>query len=206
MSEYLDYAGLQHYNHIIATSIYNNAIYGVTNNLFYNLNSLKSLNTSPNTTWNDNVFSWSFGITYTVNSDNSITVNGASTTATSFILLDNVTANDFIFNNFIIGFSESSDIHYFVQKNSSPWTLYFEDTGNGTQIDTSLLPTTGLRIVISTYANANINNATIYPMLCNTEIFKIVKSYQPYAQSNVQLTEFVQNPVTNTEIDSLWTT
>ncbi len=45
----------------------------------------------------------------------------------------------------------------------------------------------------ATYSNLMIRDATI-----------LDSTYQPYAQTNVQLTEFVQNPLTTTEIDTLW--
>lgn len=45
----------------------------------------------------------------------------------------------------------------------------------------------------ATYSNLMIRDSTI-----------LDSTYQPYAQTNVQLTDFVQNPLTTTEIDTLW--
>lgn len=56
------------------------------NELIYNLETLKSLNTGG--TWTDNVYVWN-GITFTVNDDLSINTNGTASTSTYLILTNN---------------------------------------------------------------------------------------------------------------------
>ena len=56
-------------------------------------------------------------------------------------------------------------------------------------------------IYIFIRANQTFTNKIFYPMICTQEMYKLSKSYQPYAMTNYELTN---NIATTSEIDNVW--
>ena len=131
------------------------------------------------------------GVTFTVNSNGSITINGTATADTLFKLLDKASSDNaiksllgqtFIFNGIVNG-----DANFFANINvwgSSPIT----DMGNGVIIS---IPSnaTGINAYIQVMNGKTVNNVTVYPMLrlaTDTD-----STYVPYAMTNKELTETI---------------
>ena len=112
------------------------------------------------------------GVTFTVNKDNSITMNG---TATSTIPISISTDNGFIDNSGIYTlcgcFGGSTSTYYFQSQNG------YRDVGNGVKVfnkeDKNII-----RLYI--VKGAVLDNVTVYPMLIKGDYVGKVPDYEPY--------------------------
>lgn len=140
-----------------------------------NLNYIKTKNTSGN--WNNNSYSIS-GITFTFNSNGTITINGTSTQNASLSLLGTylITDQEIINGNYIILGYTSSDIAMRVLNYSETYTYLGtnQSSTTPTQLDLSTFTTGYVEIVVS--SGKTINNVTIKPMLTNTS----QTDYEPF--------------------------
>ena len=99
------------------------------------------------------------GITYKINEDCSITLNGTATEYTSFSLLDvSLKAGEYLFTDDKKGKTDNLGRHYFLQLigGSNPSSL------NGTL---TINDTTDYVLYMVTEINQNLNNVTLYPMI-----------------------------------------
>lgn len=118
------------------------------------------------------------GITWTVNADGSITVNGTATATSYFRLLVNPLYN---VNVFLSG-AISSDCY--IRANNDGVRIT-DDTGGGAQVNASKIDT----INIMVKSGASFSNVTIYPMLnCGSTALP----YTPYQCNTVPIPEVVQ--------------
>ena len=135
------------------------------------------------------------GITYTVNDDGSITANGTATASSRFYLISSVSSN-MPNGNYIISDGDVGDSTSNVQValwDGSTYTGIVYATNNGEKAFTlSDTPTrTGISIYVSVVSGATVSNLTFKPMLrlaSDTD-----DTYQPYAMTNRELTEDVNN-------------
>lgn len=99
------------------------------------------------------------GITYKINEDCSITLNGTATEYTSFSLLDvSLKAGEYLFTDDKKGKTDNLGRHYFLQLigGSNPSSL------NGTL---TINDTADYVLYMVTEINQNLNNVTLYPMI-----------------------------------------
>ena len=135
-------------------------------------------------TWSGNVYELN-GITYTLITDNAdnilgIKINGTATATSSIRLVDNFTANyqsNMILNGCPQGGSVSSYFLYFYDDTDN--VSRFIDTGNGANVDVSVINTHSVRIVFSALANATFNNVMLYPMLRLSTVSDA--TFEPYS-------------------------
>ena len=132
------------------------------------------------------------GITFTVNDDGSIVLNGTSTDWTSFYLERN-------------GALKAGE--YVVSSNELPQNVYltFKDVGNNTEyicmrgkqaITLAFNEDIQYRIFLQTRPNVTLNNFVIYPMLSLAS--NLDNTWQPYTPTNRELNERINDVVTST--------
>ena len=164
-----------------------NGVLGAKNLFPLSLESIKTNNSVG--TWNNNVYTITNGtktITFTVNSDLSISISGTAPSDTQVQLAirgQNQTVlntGTYIMNG-AIGASSSTFYVY-----ATDGSKYFSDEGNGVTI--SLVSQTSLGIALFVKANVAVST-TIKPMIrlaSDTD-----PTYQPYAMTNRELTDAV---------------
>lgn len=130
-------------------------------------------------------------LTFTVNDDGSVTVNGTSSSDFSYIRLDNL-KNINIENNkrYIVSGKNSNDNCYvYIYGGSSRGSRDIVKTNNAEEVLYTHESQYTRYIYIGVPANKTIDNLTIYPMI------RLVDdpdpTYQPYAMTNRELTENV---------------
>ncbi len=166
---------------------------GAKNLLIFDLAKIKEVNT--NGTWTDNVYSFD-GLTATFNSDGSISLSG---TTSEWIAIKLVTplffevlpANSYTLTGCPAGGS-SLTYGLVAQFKDDATSKTLNDYGSGAtntyDINVSL---TGGNVFVSLYPNIDFTGMTFKPML------RLAKdpdeTYQPYAKTNVELTEQVSS-------------
>ena len=160
---------------------------GAKNRLEVNLNILKSLNngTHYGFSWSDNVCSTSSGITFTYNSDSSITVNGTAQREVWFKL----NAFTYLYKEYVISGCPNggSSSTYFIESDR----YNIRDYGESAEVPNSIYDTDSIYIVVK--SGATLNNLTFYPMICEKILWKISQQYAPYAPTNRELYDMIQN-------------
>lgn len=135
------------------------------------------------------------GVTFTVNDDGTVTVNGTNTGTGSaaFIFIPNRQAILIPDGNYILsgcpqgGGNDTFDLRWFrYSPNASAY-----DTGSGAVVHKSG-NTTDSNIAIVVKSGATVDNVIFKPMICTTEDYAISSEYVPYAKSNYQLTRDVR--------------
>lgn len=150
-----------------------NDIFVAENLMNYTLDDLKAINpVNEDITWNNNVYTRS-GVTVTVNSDMSVTLNGTSEGSWGFRLYNN--QKPLILQNKLYTIQGVTSIFRISDDGSEIWIKTFDSsyTFNAKEISSNLI--LGVRIDIvngKTY-----NNETFYPML---EVGTVAHKYQPY--------------------------
>lgn len=155
-------------------------------NILYNLNmGVKNIlkNTGNNTINNS--------VTYTVNSDGSVVSSGTASGGNGNFVVNNLTAEEsYALNGMILSGcpsgGSSTTYRIVIQRNSSPWTSYVQDVGNGVKI--TGIPSGIACSVIISVVNGNQKNATWYPMICTEEAWNQSHDWQPHALTNSDLT------------------
>ena len=146
---------------------------------FNDLTVIKSMNTGG--TWVDNVYTWN-GVTFTINSDFSVTVDGTATGGNAVLVLSRTG-----------GFSieEGSWILSGCPEGGSGTTYNItiagtvSDTGNTAEF-TSVTNKLARIYVIS---GTTVDNLTFNPMVCSKAAWDISQVYQPYRPSYQELYE-----------------
>lgn len=190
MSKFLDYDGLEHYTQKIKTGM-DSIIQNGTKNLLNSTISYVGGDPGGKTH-------------YVINNDGSITISTDEGNSQCYIYFNY--SNMEAMNNVDIiltgcpegGGNPASMTNAFfiaIQSNSNN---HYIDSGNGWQGKI----TDGIKnIFIGIRASTPMTNVTFYPMVCTQEIYKISKSYQPYAMTNYELTN---NVASTSEIDNVW--
>lgn len=134
-------------------------------------------------------------ITWTMNSDDSITVNGVDNSRNAYIYLTigGSAANIDYFcddNHYLSGCPEGgSGSTYRMYCAKGNYTR--NDEGNGVLLDSTT--ETGILVVIMIYRGYSCNNLTFRPMICTKDAWNISKRPVPWAPSNRELYEMIQN-------------
>lgn len=132
-------------------------------------------------------------VTFTVNDDGTVTVNGTNNTTSTAVFYLNILPADTAPNYNgcrLTGCPQggsTSTYRLAVQLNSGAYTTYASDTGNGGTIHN--VPSSDCRVGIFIYAGAAADNLIFKPMICTAEDYAISSEYVPYAKSNYQLTK-----------------
>ena len=130
------------------------------------------------------------GVTYTVNTDGSVTVNGTATANSTFVLQYRITPSAIKLEvgrtyRLTGGKSNQLSIGVSTEKNGSA-SYYGYDRGNGLEF----MPQTGdtsFGALIQVTNGSTVNNVTVYPMIRLAS--DPDDTYQPYAMTNRELTE-----------------
>lgn len=149
---------------------------GGKNLLDLNITNLKNINTTG--TWNNNVYTIN-SVTFTINSDNTITVNGTPSENTYIeILKEDLSRYSGMILNGCPENGSSSTFSMFMQLNQSPWERYATDNGNGATITTPLSEANSVvRCLI--YAGYTANNLVFKPMIRLATVAD--PTYEPYS-------------------------
>lgn len=127
------------------------------------------------------------GVTFTVNSDGSITANG---TATADVYLNipyhNFKAGRYIVNGCPNGGGGSGPYVLFVQKQTAPYVVA-QDIGNG--VTFTLSQDMSLQVRCKIWSGQTVSNLTFYPMIRLASITD--DTYVPYSMTNKQLTDCI---------------
>lgn len=167
--------------------------YTVINILPYSLAQLKSINVGG--IWTDNVYEYN-NITFTVNADMSIALNGIYNGSgnTVFTLVNQATGikristGDYILSG--CPPTGANNKYYLNAYNPNSSTESATDYGEGVEVYINYENALSANIAIVVRANVNVNNLTFKPMLRNKRI--INSDYQPYAMTNAELTAAIQ--------------
>lgn len=132
-------------------------------------------------------------ITFTYNSDGSVTVNGYTTSAgTAYVYLrlngSNINADDFCNGNYVLSGCPANDSGLSLQARGTDYTK--SDTGSGVEL-TPYSGSGAVRITVMVAKSSTINNLTIRPMICSKAEWNISQTYQPYRPSYQELYERV---------------
>lgn len=164
---------------------------GAKNLLEFDLDLLKTVNT--NGSWSGNVYTYN-GVTYTINTDNTVTVSAGSTHAYSYL--------KFCEQNRDMGnrtrFLNNSPLYLSGAASADVYVSVYSPTGgsdsihNTSDTDTPLSFTNtenNYNVTISVLANKAVNNAVVKAMIRSQSITD--RTYQPFALPNSDLTQEV---------------
>lgn len=131
------------------------------------------------------------GITFTVNEDQTITVNGTATSTATFVVTNNATAIQIPDGQYILsgcpsgGGNSTYDLRWYLYSTGS--SAY--DYGSGASISkTGNTTTSNIAIIIR--SGQTVNNLTFKPMVRSTQVAN--GTFQPYAPTNRELYEISQ--------------
>ena len=157
------------------------------NKLEYDLSYLKSINTVG--TWNNNIYVRG-DVTYTVNNDNTITVESTGTSGGIFFL-HGAFANTFggdILSGTPSG-GGNNTYHINVEQAAGSYTLLAQDKG-----ETATIPNNTVQNIVI-YINCKIatqSPQTFSPMICTQADYTVSSAYQPYIYDNVTLSNLIR--------------
>jgi hypothetical protein len=128
-------------------------------------------------------------ITFTYNSDGSITVNGYTTDAgTAYVYLrfngSNINADEFCNGNFVLSGCPVNDSGLSLQARGTDYTK--SESGTGVEL-TPYSGSGAVRITVMVAKSSTIDNLTIRPMICSKAAWDISQTYQPYRPSYQEL-------------------
>lgn len=124
------------------------------------------------------------GVTFTVNDDKSITMNGTASQQIVFVIYNGAPSTEMINSQLLLSGCDdgSMETYRLVLQNA---TNGFTTIGNNDGGDDALVNITSdiktIRCIIIVYAGITVNNVTIYPMLRYANI--IDNTYEPYTPS-----------------------
>lgn len=129
------------------------------------------------------------GITFTVNDDNSVSINGTATARAQFQLAPSAPMPDlqgYILNGAVVNDSGAA-IKF--QYSASPWTSFANDSGNGAVIG-NYNNANNIAVFIDVPNGATVDNLIFKPMIRNPNIED--DTYVPYGMTNAELTKAVE--------------
>lgn len=135
-------------------------------------------------------------VTFTVNDDGTVSVNGTNNTTSSAVFylatLPADTASDYNGCR-LTGCPQggsTSTYRLAVQLNSGAYSSYASDTGGGSTIQN--IPSAECRVVITVYPGATVDNLTFKPMICTAEDYAASDAFVPYTPTLRELYEMIQ--------------
>ena len=143
------------------------------------------------------------GVKFTVNADKSVTLSGTATSnITSFFISREVPAltGNMVLSGCPAGGS-STTYKLDILDGTASGTVRFVDTGEGTDVDWSLITTGIYTTRIRIQSGTTVDGLIFKPMLCTAENYAISPEFVPYAMSNRELTEEVETNKNNISTD-----
>lgn len=131
------------------------------------------------------------GVTFTVNDDETVSVDGTNSTSSSAVFYLNILPADTASNYngcILTGCPQggsTSTYRLSVQLNSGSFTVYASDIGGGSTIHD--VPSADCRVAIVVYPGATVNNLIFKPMICTKAAWDISQAYVPYRPSYDEL-------------------
>ena len=135
-------------------------------------------------------------VTFTVNDDGTVSVNGTNNTTSAAVFYLNVLPADTAPNYNgcrLTGCPQggsTSTYRLAVQLNSESFTTYASDTGDGATIQN--VPSSDCRVGIFIYAGATVDNLIFKPMICTAEDHAASDAFVPYTPTLRELYEMIQ--------------
>ena len=176
---------------------------GFKNYVNLKLEDIRQFNGSK-VTWSDNVATSADGhITITFNSDQTLTIVSDGNNAQLEFKL--ATQNTSVLEQTTLvlsgcpdtGSNGTYDLRLILYMSSDVFILNYS---NGTPF---IYTGVGFALNIVIRANQTLNKV-FKPMICQENIWTVSTDYQPYALSNIQITDFIQTPANTTDIDNIW--
>jgi hypothetical protein len=150
--------------------------------------SIKAINTIGS--WNGDVYTRNDNgnsMTFTLNSDMSITVNGTAANRIQFNLKNSGLQG---FQGCILSGGGTASILF--QMSESPYTTIANDTGSGTEIG-NYDDSKSYSLSINISAGVTVNNLTIKPMICAKSAWVLSTKYVPYCPTLAEIYAMVQS-------------
>ena len=159
---------------------------GQKNILEYNVASIKTYNSGSGWIWNDNTVT-NGGVSFTINSDGTITVSNTATGLAYIRLAKDVTipTGTYVLSGCPSGGSTST-YRLYTDGIANGW----EDVGNSAT-KSFATDTTAQWVTIAINSGTS-TNFTFKPMICTKSQWDVSHTYQPYALSNAELTAAIQ--------------
>lgn len=137
----------------------------------------------------------SFGITFTKNADETVTVSGTASGGNAQRRIMTIPADEAqTYNGLILSGCHSgggaSTYKLVFQRDSSPYTIYSTDTGNGAIIQ-NVPAAVQCRVFIVVNSGTTID-ATFKPMICTAADFAISSDFSPYRPTWQEMWEMIQ--------------
>lgn len=135
-------------------------------------------------------------VTFTVNDDGTVSVNGTNNTTSAAVFYLNILPADTApnYNGCILTGcpqgGSTSTYRLAVQLNSGSFTTYASDTGDGATIQN--VPSSDCRVGIFIYAGAKVENLIFKPMICTAEDHAASDAFVPYTPTLRELYEMIQ--------------
>lgn len=135
-------------------------------------------------------------VTFTVNDDGTVSVNGTNNTSSAAVFYLNILSADTAPNYNgcrLTGCPQggsTSTYRLAVQLNSGSFTTYASDTGDGATIQN--VPSSDCRVGIFIYAGATVDNLIFKPMICTAEDHAASDAFVPYTPTLRELYEMIQ--------------
>ena len=134
-------------------------------------------------------------VTFTVNDDGTVTVDGTNNTTSTAVFYLNVLPADTAPNYNgcrLTGCPQggsTSTYRLALQLNSGSYTTYASDTGGGTTIRN--VPSSECRVGIFVYAGATVDDLIFKPMICSAEDHAASDAFVPYTPTLRELYEMI---------------
>lgn len=153
---------------------------GAKNRLPFNdIAVIKAMNTGG--TWNGNAYTWN-GVTFTVNSDFSVTVDGTATGGNAVLVLSRTGGFSIEEGSWILsGCPEGGS--------GSSYSIAIAGTVSDTGNTAEFTSVTNKLVRIYVISGTTVDNLTFKPMVCSKAAWDISQAYQPYRPSYQELYE-----------------
>ena len=150
---------------------------GAKNQLNVALDTIKGLNTGG--TWTNNRYV-NYGVTFTVNSDGTVTATGtAEAQHNASLILAKYSTSTAIEGMVLSGVPNANGARIAIQRNSSPWsTVVYIDSGTSDKIIPSFNYESILFCMVS--GGSTVTNAVFKPMICTKAAFGVSQKFVPY--------------------------
>ncbi len=147
------------------------------------VDSLKQLNTYG--TWENNVYTHSSGVVFTVNDDMSITANGTASGANAVFILSMRGGFSIEAGNWILSGCPSGG-------STSTYNITIAGTTSDTGTTGRFTSCSKVLVRIYVISGTTVDNLTFKPMVCSKAAWDISQAYQPYRPSYAELYAMVQ--------------
>lgn len=171
---------------------------GAKNQLNVALDTIKGLNAGG--TWTNNQYV-NYGVTFTVNSDGTVTATGtADAQHNASLILAKYSTSSSVEGMVLSGVPNVNGARIAIQRNSSPWsTVVYIDSGTSDKIIPAFNYESILFCMVS--GGSTVTNAVFKPMICTKAAFGVSNKFAPY-NTMAQWTK-VEKEYTSTAADTM---